>query len=320
MSDLRIVTFTANPSVDRTAEVAELQRGAVIRAGQTRVDGGGKGVNVTRALAANGYPSVAVLPSGGAEGAQLLALLEAERLEVRPVAIADAVRANVTIVEPDGTTTKINEPGPTLTDKEIEALTGELLRVAAGAQWTVLSGSLPPGVPSDLYATLTGRLHAAGTRVAVDTNGTALRTSLHAHPDLIKPNRKELSEASGIEVETIPDALLAIEIVRNNGARTVLASLGSDGALLVEDGGAYHATASVLVPRSTVGAGDAALAGFLARGGFGPDALREAVAWGSAAVSLPGSRMPAPADLDRSAVRINQLEVLEVGSEHADHA
>ena len=114
-----IVTFTANPSVDRTSEVVELIRGAVIRARHARVDAGGKGVNVTSALAANGYPSIAVLPTGGAEGAQLIGLLESESLLVRPVPIDGAIRANVTIVEPDGTTTKINEPGPVLGAEEI---------------------------------------------------------------------------------------------------------------------------------------------------------------------------------------------------------
>jgi 1-phosphofructokinase len=97
----------------------------------------------------------------------------------------------------------------------------------------------------------------------------------------------------------------------------VLASLGSAGALLVDDEGAYHGTAPVDEPRSTVGAGDAALAGFLAAGGRGECALAEAVAWGAAAVSLPGSRMPAPTDIDRAAVHTTQLEVAH---EHAHHA
>jgi 1-phosphofructokinase len=307
-----IVTFTANPSVDRTAEVPELRRGAVLRATRTRVDGGGKGVNVTRALAANGHPSIAVLPTGGPEGDQLLDLLSTQQLEIRPIPIAGAIRANVTIVEPDGTTTKINEPGPTLSDAELHALTDALLLVAKGAAWVVLSGSLPPGAPGDLYASLTKRLREAGARVAVDTHGSALRASCAAHPDLIKPNRRELIEASGVEVNTIADARAAADLLRAAGAGTVLASLGRDGAVLVEQGGSYHATAAVPAPRSTVGAGDAMLAGFLAGGAAGPTALAEAVAWGAAAVSLPGSRMPTPTDIDRDAVRVNQLDTLEV--------
>jgi 1-phosphofructokinase len=307
-----IVTFTANPSVDRTAEVDQLIRGKVLRAGTVRVDGGGKGVNVTRALTANGFPSVAVLPAGGAEGAQLLALLAAESLLVSAVPVKGSLRANVTIVEPDGTTTKINEPGPELSSIEVVALTEALLEAADGSEWAVLSGSLPPGAPSDLYAALVLRLRALGVRVAVDADGPLLRAVLAVGPDLVKPNRRELAQASGVSVITPADALVAIEELRAAGARSVLASLGPDGAVLVDHTGAYHATAPAPLRRSTVGAGDALLAGFLAAAGLGPDALAEAVAWGSAAVSLPGSRMPCPADLDRSAVRVNPLEVLEV--------
>jgi 1-phosphofructokinase len=315
-----IVTFTANPSVDRTLEIPGLVRGGLMRAARTRVDGGGKGVNVTRALAANGHPSIAVLPTGGAEGAQLMALLEAEQLLVRPVPIAGAIRANVTVVEPDGTTTKINEPGPRLSDAEVTQLTDALLQVAQGADWAVLSGSLPPGAPADLYATLTARLHEQGVRVAVDTDGVGLPATFAAAPDLIKPNQRELAQASGIAVATRADALGAIHRVRAAGARTVLASLAEDGALLVDDGGAYHGTAELSEPRSTVGAGDAMLAGFLSAGGSGVEALAEAVAWGTAAVALPGSRMPGPTDLDRDAVKTTQLNPEEVAREHAHHA
>ncbi|MGA2929641.1 MAG: 1-phosphofructokinase [Solirubrobacteraceae bacterium] len=305
-----IVTFTANPSVDRTAEVPELVRGAVIRAHQIRVDAGGKGINVTRALTANGHPSLAVLPSGGAEGAQLRALLEAQQLWVRAVPIVGAVRANVTIVEPDGTTTKINEPGPELSVNELSDLTAALLEAAgAGADWVVLSGSLPPGVPAELYASLTERLHEQGVRVALDTSGSLLRAAVAGAPDLIKPNDRELEQASGVEVKTPADVLEAVAALREAGARDVLASLGADGAVLVDQTGAWHASAPVAVPRSTVGAGDSMLAGFLAAGGRGPEALVEGVAWATAAVSLPGSRMPVPAEIDRSVVHVNPITI-----------
>lgn len=305
-----IVTFTANPSVDRTAEIEALERGTVLRARAIHLDGGGKGVNVTRALTAHGHRSLAVLPSGGAEGVQLLALLAAEGLQVRTVPIEGAVRANVTIVEPDGTTTKINEPGPTLAAIEVAALTDALLSAAMGADWAVLSGSLPPGAPLDLYAVLTRRLRAAGVRVAVDSEGPLLRASLAGEPDLVKPNRRELAEATGLPVDRVDEALVAVERLRAAGAASVLASLGPDGALLVDATGAHHAEAAVTARRSTVGAGDALLAGFLAGGGSGPAALAEAVAWGAGAVSLPGSRMPGPTDLDRSAVAVRTLEAI----------
>jgi len=146
---------------------------------------------------------------------------------------------------------------------------------------------------------------AARTCSAVDTSGPALVAVLPAQPVLVKPNAEELAEAAGRPVATLGDAIEAAQELRRRGAGAVVASLGADGAVLVDEGGAVHGEAPVARARSTVGAGDAMLAGFLAAGGAGRDALAEALAWGAAATSLPGSRMPTPADLDRAAVRIH---------------
>ena len=301
-----IVTLTPNPSVDRTVEVDELIRGAVLRATSAHVDPGGKGVNVARALAANGRKAAAVLPCGGSEGTQLIALLEPEGISAVPVAIRGSVRANISVTEPDGTVTKLNEPGPELSPDEVAALVAATVEAArAGAAWVVCSGSLPRGVPQRFYADLVPALRATGARVVVDTSGPALTAALPARPDLIKPNREELAEEAGQPVRTLGDALRAAMVLRERGAGTVLASLGADGALLVEETGAYSGEAPVETVRGAVGAGDATLAGFLAGGGAGPEALAEALAWGAAAVSLPGSRMPRPDDLRRQAVRIH---------------
>ena len=142
-----IVTLTANPSVDRTIEVAALRPGTVIRARSSRVDAGGKGVNVARALAAHGRAVKAVLPSGGAEGAQLEALLAGSGLELLTVRIAGPVRANVTVVESDGTTTKLNEPGPRLSRDELDALAVTLRQAAARATGSRCAAACPPALP-----------------------------------------------------------------------------------------------------------------------------------------------------------------------------
>ncbi|CRK55584.1 1-phosphofructokinase [Alloactinosynnema sp. L-07] len=147
-----IVTVTANPSVDRTIEIDVFQRGAVTRTRSALLDAGGKGVNVARALAANGHRATAVLPTGGAEGVQLTALLAAAGIAVVEVPVAGAVRSNITIAEADGTTTKLNEPGPHLSVGERDRLVASTLEAAKGAEWVALCGSLPPGVPTDFYA------------------------------------------------------------------------------------------------------------------------------------------------------------------------
>ncbi|HZN76173.1 MAG TPA: 1-phosphofructokinase [Micromonosporaceae bacterium] len=304
-----IVTVTLNPSLDRTIEIGDLVRGQVIRAGSTHLEPGGKGVNVSRALLANDVPSRAVVPCGGDEGGQLIRLLVAEGVDVRAVPIAGRTRSNITLAEPDGTVTKINEPGPELTGDEFAAITDRVLIEAADGGVVVVCGSVPPGLPTQVFLALCQRVVAAGARLVVDTSGPALRAAARAGAALLKPNRDELADAVGRPVTSLSDAIDAAEELRSEGARAVLASLGADGAVLVGSTGAITGDTPVSRPRSSVGAGDALLAGFLAAGGVdgasAPTALAEALAWGAAAVSLPGSRMPRPADLHRDLVRIN---------------
>jgi 1-phosphofructokinase len=311
-----IVTLTANPSVDRTLEIASLGRGEVIRATAVQVHPGGKGVNVTRALVANGIPARAVLPAGGREGEQMLDLLSTRGVEVVPVSIAESVRENVTLVEPDGTVTKLNAPGPELAPGEVARLIQATVGASQGAEWVALCGTLPPGAPEDLYATLVTELHQIGIRVAVDTSGTALIKAIEAGPDLIKPNRDELAEAIAEPIDDLGDVAKGARKLLDRGVGHVLVSLGREGALSVSDSVVLRAWTAPVLPRSTVGAGDATLAGFLATKDEHPLALRTAVAWGAAAVRLPGTGMPGPADIDLDVVRIEELDagrVLDTG-------
>ncbi|MBE1489852.1 1-phosphofructokinase [Plantactinospora soyae] len=300
-----ILTVTLNPSLDRAMEIDSLARGAVIRAASARIDPGGKGVNVSRALLANGVPSRAVLLSGGDEGAQLVHLLQAAGVDLVAVPIAGRTRSNITLAEPDGTVTKINESGPVLTTAEFTAVTEAVLTAAGSAHWVVACGSLPPGLSGSAFGELCARLVAAGVRLAVDTSGPALRAAAEAGAALLKPNREELAEAVGAPLRSLGDVVDAATRLRDWGAGAVLASLGADGAVLVDADGVVVGESPVAQPKSTVGAGDALLAGFLAAGARGPDALAEGLAWGAAAVSLPGSRMPGPDDLIRNTVRLH---------------
>ncbi|WP_406151414.1 1-phosphofructokinase [Streptomyces sp. NBC_01012] len=297
-----ILTVTPNPSLDRTYELPGLTRGAVLRATADRVDPGGKGVNVSRAVAAAGHRTVAVAPLGGPEGALLARLLEGHGIEAAGVPIAGSTRINVTLVEPDGTLTKVNAAGPEIAPVEAERLLDTVRDRSAGADWIACCGSLPRGLPPRWYAELVARSHRAGVRIALDTSGAALLAALGERPDVIKPNVQELAEAVGRPLATVGDALKAAQELCGLGARSVLASLGAVGQLLVEPSGAHFAVARVEAVRSDVGAGDASLAGFLSAGGTGRAALSAAVAHGAAAVQLPGSVMPTPADLDPSAV------------------
>lgn len=298
MTGATVVTLTPNPSVDRTIAITELRRGEVHRATSSRIDPGGKGINVSRALTANGTATVAVLPSGGPEGRLMEALLETAGVPMHTVPVSGTLRMNVAVVEPDGTTTKLNEPGPTLTPEEIAALiAGTVEAVGPDTRWVVGSGSLPPGAPIDLYATLVTSARAAGVRVAIDSSEAPLAAAVTAKPNLIKPNHEELAELVGHPLPTLGDVRAAARDLVASGIETVVVSLGGDGALLVDAETTAHAIAHIDDPLSTVGAGDCLLAGVLhalSQGASGPDAMATGVAWGAAAVRLPGSRVPDP--------------------------
>lgn len=307
-----IVTLTPNPSIDRTLEIPSLRRGEVLRATSHRVDPGGKGVNVARALLhADAGGAVAVLPVGGPDGQQLMSLVEAEGVETVGVPVDRPIRSNITVAEPDGTVTKLNEAGPSLGRDDLERLIATTVEVAVarGATWIAGCGSLPPDAPDDLYADLVRRGHEAGCRVAIDTSGPPLAAALEAGPDLIKPNDEELAELVGRPLEDRSAVLEAAQEIRNRGVGAVLVSLGSEGALLVTGDAVVHATPPTVDVASTVGAGDATLAGYLAAGDAPADAaLADAVAWGAAAVALPGTQMPDRAQITAARADVRLLE------------
>jgi len=298
-----IVTVTANPSLDRTIELSSsLERGEVQRSLSGSEQPGGKGVNVSRALIASRLETVAILP--GADTDPMLITLRAAHTPTAGVPIAGRVRSNVTITEPDGTTTKINEPGPQLTAADDAALIELVVAHARHADWVVLAGSLPPGLSVDFYVRVVRAIRSAIARavprIAIDSSGAPMQAVMDSDVeiDLIKPNAEELAELTGLPdtFEDDPDAAAAAALgLVERGCRAVLATLGSRGALLVTADATWRATMPPVAAKSTVGAGDASLAGYLLadqRGEPSERRLAQAVAHGAAAASLPGSTMP----------------------------
>jgi 1-phosphofructokinase len=315
-----IVTLTPNPSLDRTIELSEpLTRGDVQRAVAAHQEPGGKGVNICRALDASGVECLAILP-GDASDPVLVALTERD-IPHRGLPISATLRSNVAITEPDGTTTKLNEPGPALGLKQQHALVELVLEHAEGASWLVLAGSLPPGVPASFYADITRELRRrfgdAAPNVAIDSSGAPLAAAIASQPDLIKPNAEELAELTGLPdpaaLEADPQlAVTAARTLVDSGVGAVLATLGAAGAVLVTAAGSWLATSPKIVARSTVGAGDSALAGYLLShiaGAPAPQCLRQAAAHGAAAASLPGSTVPALTQTNPDAITVTALVV-----------
>jgi 1-phosphofructokinase len=284
-----IVTVTPNPSVDRTVFVDDVVLGAVNRGNRSRSEPSGKGVNVALALHAHDVPVRAVLTAGGSVGAQLRQMLCAAGLETVIVPIAGEIRSNVSLTQPNGSVTKINEAGPRLSEEETGCLLDAVAAHVDGARWLVCAGSLPEGVPVGWYGEVVELGHRNGVSVAVDTSGEALAESLSAEPDLVKPNVHELAELTGRLPQTLGEVIEAAQEVRRCGARTVVASLGGDGAILVDAVGAVWGHAPVDKVVSTVGAGDAMLAGYLSCPQGRSEALATALQWGAAAVQNEGT-------------------------------
>ena len=317
-----IVTVTPNPSIDRTVTLATpLTRGAVHRVSSVTTEPGGKGVNVARALTLAGVDAVALLPASGTD--PLVTALQASGVPFRCVPISAPVRTNIAVTEMDGTTTKINEPGARLDGPAIDALTRSVVGIADHASWVVMSGSLPPGVPDHWYADVVAQLAPYGCKVAIDTSDGPLAALVdgfdRAAPDLIKPNAEELAGVIGFAPQALEAAVAqgdpepvvsAAQELVNRGVGAVLATLGAAGAVLVNHTGSWLATPPPIAPRSTVGAGDSALAGYLRAdvgGAEPPQRLQMAVAYGSAAAALPGSALPTPAEVDLNAVRVTSI-------------
>ncbi|MDR6198163.1 1-phosphofructokinase [Microbacterium sp. SORGH_AS428] len=311
-----IVTVTANPSLDRAVSLAApLEVGEVQSALGVREDAGGKGVNVSRVVAAAGTATLAVLPL--ADQDPYAAALAQTGIPVRAVPVHGHARANLTLADPRGTTTKINLPGAVLDSEDADALIDTIVAATAGADWLVLAGSLPPGAGDDFYVRAILAVRAAHgdatPRIALDTSGAALAAAVAgARPDLIKPNEHELAELTGAAADTRDiDGIIALaQDLVGPRVGAALVTLGAAGALLVTEDGVWVGTAPRITAVSTVGAGDSSLAGYLladVAGAEPAERLRTGMRYGAAAASLPGTQPPTPADLVTAEIPVQRI-------------
>ena len=291
-SELPLVfTVTLNPGLDRTLTVPALHENTVLRAVESRVDWGGKGFNVTRALHALGVTSVAMGFIGGFTGQMLAKGLADLGIETDFIEIPGETRTNTVIAEAgSGRYYKVNEAGP-----RVDAVALELLRtrieayVRPGSLWA-FCGSLPPGAPTSIYADLITLVQERGGAAFLDTGGAALWLGCAARPALVKPNAEEARELTGIVVD-LASAREAAARCLDLGATTVALTLGADGLLLTTPDGAIHARPPQVAVQTPVGVGDALMAGiiFARRLHLPPmDVAHWAVAAGTAAAMTPG--------------------------------
>lgn len=293
-----ITTVCLNPALDKTATIPRLTPGEAHRLETLRYDVAGKGLNVARTLRRLGVEAacVGLLSNQGQEG--FLSLLAADGLAFPHISVPGRIRSNLKVLdENSGQVTEFNELGPTLEPRQLREFLALLRHEARGSAYVTLSGSLPPGCEPGVYAQCMQAL--PDSSFVLDAIGEALLLGLAEKPLLVKPNLRELEEAVGRKLPTLPCIRDAACSLVKRGARHVLVSLGAQGALLTDGSRTVFAPALPVKTGSTVGAGDGMVAGMLAglcqgKGMF--EALRWGVAAGAASAMTRGTDPLRPED------------------------
>ena len=291
-----IVTVTMNPALDKTAETDRLVLGGLNRLEHITVDAGGKGINVSKTIAALGGHSLATGFLGGNPGREIEAALKAMHIETDFVSIENPSRTNMKVLSREHGITELNEPGPAIRSDEMDALTEKLRGYAKPGVFFVFSGSLPVGVEPDTYETFIHSVRQRGAKVFLDADGEAFRRALLAMPDLIKPNKEELAQYAPMAEEPSIDAYAALCLdLCNQGIETVVLSMGSQGALFANGTTLLYAPGLPVQVQSTVGAGDSmvgALVYAFDQGMSLEDAAVLAMAVSAGAVMTSGTKPP----------------------------
>jgi len=309
-----VVTVTLNPAIDQTVTLDTLRPGAVQHARSVRFNAGGKGVNVASCLADWGLPVVAAGILGGGNDTLFRALFADKGITDRFCRTPGATRVNIKLVH-DGGTTDINLPGLVVTPETVAEMTRAVLALAGQGSLVVLAGSLPAGIAPGIYRDLTAALTRVGARVVLDTSGEPLNAALGeaatSLPFCVKPNRVELEDWLGHALPGPDNLVLAARGLLARGVGLVVVSLGEKGALFVSGKKALLASLPI-AGASTVGAGDAMVAGIVAALHSAVDlegTARLATAFAAGKLGLPGPNLPPHAELEMlaKAVRIAAL-------------
>lgn len=304
-----VVTVTLNPAIDQTLYVEHFALNTVNRMQHMRQDPGGKGVNVASYLADYGL-RVAVTGFLGQDNATLFEQwFSRKNILNRFIYLPGATRTNIKIVdEASHQTTEINMPGLAPTSQAYQQLLGTLEDLALSCEWFVLSGNLPPGLPAETYAEIIRLLKARGKRVILDTSQEALRQGVLAGPHILKPNLDELQHLHGHSLPTLAAIEAAGRTLLDCGVELVAVSMGKEGALFITAEQSLQVQVPSVAVLSTVGAGDAMVAGILAAQRQGLPLVacaRLATAFALGALSTLGPTLPKRAVLESLADRVS---------------
>ncbi len=310
-----IAVLALNPAVDISYEVPQLVEDRKVRAERTRYYPGGNGINVARSFAELGTPFHCCSVVGGESGDLLLRLLgDTLGSQHRIFRVAGETRVNATVLQKSPPSQyEVDSCGPDIPAELLDEITLCFL-AECGTGFGILTGSTPPGVPDDYSRRLAEQIKAQGGLAVIDAHGPVLQAALLAEPHLIRLNRYVLEMTTKQRLHSIEAVAAAARELQRRGIEFVCISLGTEGAILADAGNSYHCPAPRVHVQSTVGCGDALVAGLVTaarRGDDGREMLRLGVLCGSATATHPGTELFSRDDIVRlaDAFEVRELDV-----------
>lgn len=312
---MKIITITFSPCIDKTTSVQDFIPEKKLRCSTPVYEAGGGGINVSRALGKLGGNAIAIYPSGGCTGALFDRLLAKDKVQTKVVRAINETRENFIVVEQSsGEQYRFGIPGSPLTEDEWKELISKI-EEENEVDYIVASGSLPPGVPLDIYGKIAAIAKNKKAKLVVDTSGEALRNAIDQGVYLVKPNLNELGQLTGKPVASASQIIEAAQqIINEKKCSVVVVSMGGAGAVLVTENQAEKIPVPKVDLKSTVGAGDSMVAGivlYLSKGADIYEAVQYGLACGTAATMNPGTELCKKEDADRLFKQIKEMSVVK---------
>lgn len=270
-----IVTVTLNPAVDKTLFASRVVQGAVNRMDEVKNIAGGKGINVAKVLHGYDFDVICMGFIGGANGRFIKDEVSKLGIKNEFTIVGGQTRTSINVIADDGYVTELLEPGPVISDDELETFKEQYVKAIDIAEAVVISGSIPRGLSENIYAELIETANSMGKKVVLDTSGEALKKGMYARPFMMKPNIKELEQLTGKRMNDLAKIVDAATELVEWGVLNVLVSMGSKGIVYAYDSSVYddnkdtsaikvlYARPPHLKAKNTVGCGDSAVAAFV---------------------------------------------------------
>lgn len=309
---MKIITLTLSPAFDVHCLTEDLRVGHENLAKIIRREAGGKGVNISRALKVNDTESLSVVLLGSENGDDFEKYLLADGLNSSTITVSGRIRENITLHTSSGEETRISFEGFSADPSVLDKIRDKLDKIQLDGVFVTLTGRAPSGIDMLHIKNFLKHLRQRGARLIIDSRSFSLADLAECSPYLIKPNQEEISTHMGKEISTLAEAIEAARAIHGQGIENVMITLGDKGAALVSDNGVWTAIPPRIEAISTIGAGDSSIAGFLYAVSEELDegqALRRAVAFGTAACLTEGTLPPRKEDIEKinSQIKLNRM-------------